>query len=85
MLFLLSFADSIFYFQNKLLKKYFRKTISVSNVLDPNQGRSVRKLFVKGYQQMTNVAASKEGARAFPGRLYLAAMRYKQFRVLTTT
>ena len=45
--FLLSFADSIFYFQNILLKKYFRKTISVSNVLDPNQGRSVRKLFVK--------------------------------------
>ena len=57
----------------------------MSKVLDPDQGRSVRKLFVKGYQQMTKVAASKVRARALPGRLSLASMRTKQVCVLTIT
>ena len=36
-----------FFFSKSTVKKSFRNTISVSKVLDPDQGRSVRKLFVK--------------------------------------
>ena len=66
---LLSSADS---FQNYLFQKIISGTISVSNYFDPDQDRRtvgpdwVRTVF-KGYQQTTNVAASK-------GRVYVKGM-----------
>ena len=84
--FLLSLADVIFFFPHKLFqKKAFRNTISVSNVLYPDQGSFCPQAVCKGYQQKTKVVASKERDRAFPGRLSLASMRAKQLCFLTTT